>query len=92
MIDIVKWLGAKAISHIIIKYALDFKNWSHGLPDLFLWNIDTKEAKFVEVKSETDRLSYMQKAWIAYLKQGNISVEVCFVKDQYHPDAVPVFD
>lgn len=83
-------MGQK-VSHILVKYAQDYRNWTHGLPDLFLWNIDTGEAKFVEVKSETDRLSDMQKAWIAHLTQGGIKVEVCYVKDVYHPLAVEVF-
>jgi fanconi-associated nuclease 1 len=84
-------LEENKVAHILDRYARDFGGWSHGMPDLFLWNKDTGEAKFVEVKSETDRLSDMQKAWIAYLTQGMIKVEVWYVKDVYHPEAVEVF-
>ncbi|CAI2380430.1 unnamed protein product [Moneuplotes crassus] len=79
LIDISKCLGGKNISHILLKYAYDWRSWSHGLPDLFLWNIDTKRAKFSEIKSETDRLSDIQKAWIAYLSKGGIKIEVCYL-------------
>ena len=89
--DIVQCFGGKKVSHIIINYAKDLRNWSHGLPDLILWNISTKEIKFSEVKSETDRLSNIQKAWIAHLSKGEIYVELCHVKDVYDPRAVEVF-
>ena len=89
--DIVVWFGGKRISHIISNYAKDLKHWSHGLPDLILWNINTKEVKFSEVKSETDRLSNVQKAWIVHLSNGCIPVELWHVKDVYDPKAVEVF-
>mmetsp|Transcript_11072 Transcript_11072/g.9803 ORF Transcript_11072/g.9803 Transcript_11072/m.9803 type:complete len:83 (+) Transcript_11072:172-420(+) len=44
LIDISKCLGGTQISHILTKYTQDYRSWSHGLPDLFLWNIDTKTA------------------------------------------------
>ena len=47
------------------------------MPDLILW--DKTRVKFSEVKSETDRLSEVQRAWIAFMSQNKIDVEVCYV-------------
>ena len=49
------------------------------MPDLILWDPSTGRVKFSEVKSENDRLSEVQRAWIAYLSQSQIEVEVCLV-------------
>ena len=49
------------------------------MPDLILWNPKTKTVKFSEVKSENDRLSEVQKAWLAYMSQNEIQCEVCLV-------------
>ena len=37
-----------------------------GLPDLTLWNPETEEIKFVEVKGPGDKLSFKQILWIRY--------------------------
>ena len=60
-------------------YCKDYKYWNHGMPDLILWDAATGRLKFSEVKSETDRLSEVQRAWIAHLSQIKIEVEVCLV-------------
>ena len=49
------------------------------MPDLILWDPRTGRVKFSEVKSENDRLSEVQRAWIAYLSTSKIEVEVCLV-------------
>ena len=35
----------------------DLSSWSHGWPDLVVWNNNIGICKFVEVKSQNDRLS-----------------------------------
>jgi Fanconi-associated nuclease 1 len=35
-----------------------------GVPDLFLWRVKDKSAKFVEVKSTNDKLSEKQKVGV----------------------------
>ena len=50
-------LGAHAVSRIVMNYCKDFKYWNHGMPDLVLWSAEKQQAKFSEVKSESDRLS-----------------------------------
>jgi len=74
-------IGGRRLSVIMRNYAMDYKFWNHGMPDLILWNEET--VKFSEVKSETDRLSEVQKAWLAFLSQNEVEVEVCYVnRDQ----------
>ena len=50
------------------------------MPDLILWN--NSKVKFSEVKSETDRLSETQKAWLTYFSENGINCEVCLVNWQ----------
>mmetsp|Transcript_77015 Transcript_77015/g.168349 ORF Transcript_77015/g.168349 Transcript_77015/m.168349 type:complete len:121 (-) Transcript_77015:77-439(-) len=38
-------------------------------------------AKFVEVKSERDKLSRRQRLWLGALKQAGVAAEVCHVRD-----------
>ncbi|KAF2404003.1 hypothetical protein EJ06DRAFT_579902 [Trichodelitschia bisporula] len=48
-----------------------------GMPDLLLWHVEKQEVRFVEVKSENDRLSEGQRVWGAVLAQAGVQVEVC---------------
>lgn len=50
-------MGGKLIKMFFSKLAMDFKNWSFGMPDCVLWREDKAAIKFVEVKSENDTLS-----------------------------------
>ena len=61
------------------------------MADLFLWNIETKQCKFSEVKSQTDSLSDVQKEWIAYLSKIGMNVEVCYIKDCQQSNSVDPF-
>ena len=87
--DIASILGGYRLGVIMQNYAENYKYWNHGMPDLILWNAST--VKFSEVKSETDRLSEVQKAWIAFLSQHEIYVDVCYVNRDMEK-AVEVFD
>jgi hypothetical protein len=49
------------------------------MPDLILWNKETSEVKFSEVKSETDHLSAIQKNWLNSFIDNQIPAEVCHV-------------
>lgn len=50
-------LGGNKLSKIMLNYAIDYKFWNHGMPDLILWSKEQEIVKFSEVKSENDRLS-----------------------------------
>ncbi|XP_028143919.1 fanconi-associated nuclease 1 homolog isoform X2 [Diabrotica virgifera virgifera] len=56
----------------------DIDQIQSGMPDLFLWNVDEKKAKFVVVKEEND-LSIKQKLWLKYLNLIGANAEVCHV-------------
>lgn len=77
--EIASIVGGKRLSLLMSNYCKDYKYWNHGMPDLILWDPSTGRVKFSEVKSENDRLSEVQRAWIAYLSQSQIEVEVCLV-------------
>mmetsp|Transcript_51135 Transcript_51135/g.119812 ORF Transcript_51135/g.119812 Transcript_51135/m.119812 type:complete len:1063 (+) Transcript_51135:86-3274(+) len=76
-------IGGSALAHILRLLCQDYT--SAGLPDLFLWTwpLDGGQprAVFVEVKSERDKLSRRQSAWLAELRAGGAAAEVCHVKD-----------
>lgn len=57
--------------------AQEYQQRGGGIPDLFLWRMDTKEVMFSEVKSENDRLSDTQRLWIHVLAGAGVRVELC---------------
>ncbi|XP_077228252.1 zinc ion binding/nucleic acid binding/hydrolase isoform X2 [Tasmannia lanceolata] len=62
--------------------AQDYRSWSSGMPDLFLWRFSDKdrgEAKLVEVKGPRDRLSEQQRACLLLLMDCGFDTEVCKV-------------
>jgi hypothetical protein len=68
---------------ILSNYCKDYKYWNHGMPDLILWSQTNdsgqKIAKFSEVKSESDRLSEVQIAWLNFFTENNIGAELCLI-------------
>ena len=54
----------------------------NGYPDFFCFNPETKKFKFVEVKSETDKLKKSQKKTIKYLKKAGLKVEVIVINKE----------
>ena len=53
-----------------------------GLPDLLLWRpAPHGDARLVEVKGPTDRLSEQQRAWILAMSTCGLDVEVCKVAE-----------
>ena len=79
LMDIAYCMGGQRLSLILKNYWTDYKNSNHGMPDLFLWNPNTKECIFSEVKSENDELRDVQKGWIWYLTLIGFKVEVWYV-------------
>jgi len=65
--EIASIIGGRKLAALLKNYTIDYKFWNHGMPDLILWNPKTNTVKFSEVKSENDRLSEVQKAWLAYM-------------------------
>jgi hypothetical protein len=61
-------IGGVRLSKILRNYCVDYKHWNHGMPDLILWCKASNRVKFSEVKSENDRLSDVQIAWLHFFK------------------------
>ncbi|OXG11528.1 fanconi-associated nuclease 1 [Cryptococcus neoformans Tu259-1] len=78
--EILECLGGKALSGVCRMLAEEYRHRASGVPDLIVWNPETKDARFVEVKGPGDSLSETQKIWIDVLLSSGIQVEVCRVK------------
>ncbi|KAI9784153.1 MAG: hypothetical protein M1839_002658 [Geoglossum umbratile] len=77
LLEIVKCFKGEALATICKVMAQEYRQRGGGVPDLFLWNPQTKEVMFVEVKSENDRLSDTQRLWIHVLTSAGVKVELC---------------
>lgn len=78
--EILECLSGKALSGVCRMLAEEYRHRASGVPDLIVWNPQTKDARFVEVKGPGDSLSETQKIWIDVLLSSGIQVEVCRVK------------
>merc|ERR1719391_1998338 len=67
------------LSLVLDRMIKDHRTYRSGLPDLTLWNPETREMKFVEVKGPGDKLSYKQILWIRFFNEIGITAEVCHV-------------
>ncbi|KAJ7125136.1 VRR-NUC domain-containing protein [Mycena epipterygia] len=81
LVQIVECLGGNALASICHLFCEDYGGRRSGVPDLIVWNSETKECKFVEVKGPGDSLQENQKLWSDALLTAGCSVEVCHVLD-----------
>uniref|UniRef100_A0A1Y1MVK8 Fanconi-associated nuclease n=1 Tax=Photinus pyralis TaxID=7054 RepID=A0A1Y1MVK8_PHOPY len=79
LFDMLMCIGRPKLRKIFEHFLEDFGSYRSGLPDLFLWNLDEKRCKFVEVKGENDQLSAKQECWLDFLRSIGADVEVCYV-------------
>ncbi|GLI79102.1 hypothetical protein PoHVEF18_007427 [Penicillium ochrochloron] len=77
LIEIVQCFRGEALATICKVMAQEYQQRGGGIPDLFLWNAETKTVLFAEVKSENDRLSDTQRLWIHILLGAGVQVELC---------------
>jgi Fanconi-associated nuclease 1 len=77
-------VGGMCIASLCRHLAQDYRSWCSGMPDLLVWRFKENgyegEAKLVEVKSEKDRLSEQQRAWLLLLMDSGFNVEICKVR------------
>ncbi|KAK8866168.1 hypothetical protein IAR55_001319 [Kwoniella newhampshirensis] len=78
--ELLECLGGTGLSGVCRMLAEEYRHRVSGVPDLIVWNYETKDARFVEVKGPGDSLSETQKVWIDVLLSAGIKVEVCKVK------------
>ncbi|KJK61688.1 VRR-NUC domain protein [Aspergillus parasiticus SU-1] len=77
LVDIVRCFRGEALATICKVLAQEYQQRGGGIPDLFLWRVESREVMFVEVKSENDRLSDTQRLWIHVLGCAGVRVELC---------------
>ncbi|XP_006167344.1 fanconi-associated nuclease 1, partial [Tupaia chinensis] len=77
--DLVSCLGGPILSGVCRRLATDFRHCRGGLPDLVVWDSQSRRAKVVEVKGPNDRLSHKQMLWLDELQRLGADVEVCHV-------------
>jgi Fanconi-associated nuclease 1 len=77
LIAIVEAFDQQALATVCKVLSQDYGSRGGGMPDLFVWHPEKKVVKFVEVKSENDRLSDTQRLWIDVLTGAGIRVELC---------------
>ena len=65
---------------LLEEYVPDIRGKRSGIPDLSLWNHETREFAMVEVKGPGDSLSNKQKVWLSRLDEFGIRAELCLVK------------
>jgi Fanconi-associated nuclease 1 len=80
LFNVIICIGRNILSKIFERLVKNFKVYRSGFPDLLLWNLEEKKAKFVEVKGENDTLSIKQKLWLNYLMDIGASIEICYVE------------
>ena len=79
LLEAVSCIPADSLAGICRLFAEDFRHRTSGLPDLMLYDLKSHSVKFVEVKSERDRLSDKQRIWIHELVSLGLSVEVLHI-------------
>ena len=81
LLEIVHCFEGGALAAVCRVLAQEYRVRGGGVPDLFLWRRgegkEKGEVRFVEVKSENDRLSETQKLWIHVLVGAGVRVELC---------------
>ena len=77
LVEIVDCFAGAALAAVCKVMAQDYGQRGGGVPDLFLWRTDQGLVKFVEVKSENDRLSDTQRLWVHVLTGAGVAVELC---------------
>ncbi|CAI7580708.1 unnamed protein product [Penicillium pancosmium] len=77
LVEIVQSFRGEALATICKVMAQEYQQRGGGIPDLFLWNYESRTVMFSEVKSENDRLSDTQRLWIHILLGAGVKVELC---------------
>ncbi|KAG9236324.1 hypothetical protein BJ875DRAFT_420406 [Amylocarpus encephaloides] len=77
LLEIVECFDGAALATMCKVMAEEYRVRGGGIPDLFLWDKGRGEVRFVEVKSENDRLSDTQRLWIHVLTGAGVRVELC---------------
>lgn len=72
-VEVMNFESLKKILHEMSKNLVENLR---GFPDLFMWDEETNEYCFVEVKSPTDNLSNQQLFWLQFFKEVGVNSKV----------------
>lgn len=72
-VEVINFESLKKIIHEMSKNLVENLR---GFPDLFMWDEDSNEYCFVEVKSPTDNLSNQQLFWLQFFKEVGVNSKV----------------
>jgi len=73
-------MGVNVVADMCERFIRGYRFCRSGMPDLTMWNADTKDYKIVEVKGPNDKLSTKQILWLDFFMRRGAQVEVCYVK------------
>ncbi|TIA86933.1 hypothetical protein E3P99_03517 [Wallemia hederae] len=79
LVDLTECLSGPCLAQIFRVLCQDWDHRTGGMPDLVLWRMDTRTAKFAEVKGPGDTLSETQKVWNDVLLSSQCDVDLCHV-------------
>ena len=65
---------------LLKEYCKEMRSRRGGLPDLSIWDYDTKRFIMVEVKGPGDTIRFNQKCWMKFLESAGIASELCNVR------------
>ncbi|CAO1620795.1 unnamed protein product [Sympodiomycopsis kandeliae] len=82
LLQVATLIPGSTLSTIFTMMAEEWEHCSSGMPDLIVWNSETKVVRLCEVKSINDRLSETQKVWIDVLLRAGMEVEVSLVREE----------
>ncbi|KAK0570041.1 hypothetical protein OC861_000348 [Tilletia horrida] len=81
LLEVAECMGGGPLATICQVFCEDREHCQGGMPDLCIWNMETKEVRFVEVKGPGDSLRDKQRIWIDTLARAGLTVQVATVKD-----------
>lgn len=82
-VEVMNFESLKKILHEMSKNLVENLR---GFPDLFMWDEETNEYCFVEVKSPTDNLSNQQLFWLQFFKEVGVNSKVLRVYWEKSPE------
>ncbi|KAE8266727.1 hypothetical protein A4X09_0g5622 [Tilletia walkeri] len=81
LLEVTECLGGRPLSTICQILCEERQHCQSGMPDLCVWNMKTKEVRFVEVKGPGDELRSKQLVWLEYLYRAGAKVQLASVSD-----------
>lgn len=76
--QVLSLVGSNKVAAVLKKISINPRAHCSGFPDLLIWS--GGEYEFIEIKSETDSLSYKQQSWLAEFRLLEINSSVLRIR------------